>query len=325
MKITQLPNYAKRLNKLGSEVAPLAGVSKFHVIMDFVRCYVIYGADEEDYRALELYRKSTSERKKFTTAKKNYIWMYNKHSKTTDKAILDSKCEFNKFYSEFINRKYVSSKENSIEEIISFINSNDEVIAKEDLGVQGIGVFKIKSADKSKIDNLINSIKSGKNNYVIEEVIKQHPDMAYFNDSCVNTCRVETITDREGKSHIINTILITGGKGSSISNTHSGGVMVHIDPESGIVDSKGRNPEGKLFNIHPGTGVPLLGRKIPYWQEVLQLAVRLAEKLPSARYVGWDIAITDKGPQVIEGNLRPGHCTQSCDMVGRWPLIKKYL
>lgn len=253
--------------------------------------------------------------------------MYQNHSTDEDKAILNSKTRFNQFYSEFINRRWISTEVSSSEEIKDFIDSQGEVIIKEDLGMQGIGVFKLKAHDIKNKRVFLQNITEipGKRHFVIEEVINQHPDMAYFNSSCVNTCRIETVTDRNGKAHIVNTIMITGGKGSSISNTHSGGVMVQVDSESGEIDSKGRNPEGRLFGHHPGTGVALLGKKIPYWKEVLALALRLAEKRPTARYVGWDIAITPEGPEVIEGNLRPGHCTQACDMVGRWPIISKYL
>ncbi|MBD5355813.1 MAG: hypothetical protein HDR88_02250 [Bacteroides sp.] len=323
-KLKNIVSYYRRINIIGEEIAPLADTNKYKIMFDFIKCYLRYGADEEDYRALELYKKSSFERKKFTTAKKNYIYLYRNHSSSCDKDTFDSKIIFNSEYSDLLKRKWISTKNHSLDQINAFIDELGEVIVKEDFGMQGIGIYKLKSSDSDKRNNLMLSIRNN-NHYVIEELIIQHPDMAYFNDSCVNTCRVETITDKAGKAHIVNTVLITGGKGSSISNTHSGGVMVHIEPETGVLDSKGRNPEGKLFNVHPGTGVQLLGRKIPYWNEVKELAVQLAERRPTARYIGWDISITEGGPEVIEGNLRPGHCTQSCDMVGRWPLIKKYL
>lgn len=319
-----LLEYPKRIYAVGVEIAPLAGRNKYGVMMDFLVSYLKYGADEEDYKALEFYKKSASERKRFTTARKNYIRLYKDHSTEQDKQIFDSKSRFNETFGDLYSRRWISTINASVEDVSKFIEELGTVVVKEDLGTQGIGVYKLKSSDTTKRNALINSIKKG-DKYVIEEVIIQHPDMAYFNDSCVNTCRIETVTDKNGKAHIINSILITGGKGSSISNTHSGGVMVHIDLESGVVDSKGRNPEGKLFNVHPGTGVSLLGRKIPYWIDVKDIALKLAERQPTARYIGWDIAVTKDGPEVIEGNLRPGHCTQACDMVGRWPLIKKYL
>ena len=45
-----------------------------------------------------------------------------------------------------------------------------------------------------------------------------------------------------------------------------------------------------------------IGMLIPYWNEVVEMAERASLKVPQIHYVGWDIAITDKGPVMIEGN-----------------------
>ena len=34
---------------------------------------------------------------------------------------------------------------------------------------------------------------------------------------------------------------------------------------------------------------------------------KAAKKLPQVRYIGWDIAFTDKGPVMVEGNEYPGY------------------
>ena len=31
-----------------------------------------------------------------------------------------------------------------------------------------------------------------------------------------------------------------------------------------------------------------------------------AQQLPDLRFIGWDIAITPEGPELVEGNTRPG-------------------
>lgn len=329
-KIKFLKNQINRVLSTAAKAAPLTGKSKMSMIIDVLRCNVLYGANDEDYLGLELYKKSDSERKKFITSRRNYKYLFNHHYTPEDRTIFLSKCEFNPKFSKFFHRRWVSTKGASISEINNFMDSLDEVIVKPDLGLQGIGCYKIKKSDLKKREEFINKLPISNEagigeDYVIEEVIKQHPDMAYFNESSVNTCRIETITDKNGKAHILNTIVIMGGKGSEISNTHTGGVMAHVDPSTGIVDSKGRNPDGLFFLSHPGTGAALPGRKIPFWQDVLALALKAAEERPSARCIGWDIAVTESGPDLIEGNIQFGHCTQACDMVGRWPLIRKYL
>ena len=62
----------------------------------------------------------------------------------------------------------------------------------------------------------------------------------------------------------------------------------------------------------------------------MALCEECAKVIPQVRYVGWDIAITEKGPVVIEGNQFPGHdilqLPVHCpDKIGMLPVIKKAL
>ncbi len=41
---------------------------------------------------------------------------------------------------------------------------------------------------------------------------------------------------------------------------------------------------------------------MPYWEEVKSLALRAATAFPWVHGVGWDIAISEQGPVLIEGN-----------------------
>lgn len=324
----RIASRTQRVLDLSKEIAPVAGRSRFSIFCDFLSCWMRFGSNEEDYKGLELYKKSSTECNKFTTSGRNFKWLYEHYADQETRDTFDDKCNFNSKFAKFIKHEWISTREASIEEVNAFIDKHGTVIVKPSCGCEGIGVYKLRADDRKKRQDFIDRISKNKENnehYVVEEVIRQHPDMAYLNESSVNTCRIETVTDKEGKAHIINTIVIMGGVGSTISNTHSGGVMCHVDPDTGIIDSKARNPEGKFYLRHPGNGALLIGRQISYWKEVLALAVQLAEHMPKARYIGWDIPITPDGPDVIEGNLRCGHCTQACDMVGRWPLIKKYL
>ena len=50
------------------------------------------------------------------------------------------------------------------------------------------------------------------------------------------------------------------------------------------------------------TGKAYSGLIVPYWREVTELANKAAMLSPENRSVGWDIAITANGPELIEGN-----------------------
>ena len=46
----------------------------------------------------------------------------------------------------------------------------------------------------------------------------------------------------------------------------------------------------------------IVGFQIPFWKETLELVREAALLQTGNRSVGWDIAITDIGPELIEGN-----------------------
>lgn len=56
---------------------------------------------------------------------------------------------------------------------------------------------------------------------------------------------------------------------------------------------------------HPITGVQVTGRVLPFWREVMDLAAAAHRQVPQRVLVGWDIAITEEGPMLIEGNSMP--------------------
>ena len=52
----------------------------------------------------------------------------------------------------------------------------------------------------------------------------------------------------------------------------------------------------------PGTDKTFVGFKLPHWPQIKEVALKAARVLPWARAIGWDIAIADRGPVLIEGN-----------------------
>ena len=50
----------------------------------------------------------------------------------------------------------------------------------------------------------------------------------------------------------------------------------------------------------------MLGFQIPNWNKAIETVIKAAEKIPQCRFIGWDVAFTDKGVELIEGNHNPG-------------------
>lgn len=88
-----------------------------------------------------------------------------------------------------------------------------------------------------------------------------------------------------------------------------------VDPESGITISAGINEFGYVFDNHPDTGLALNGIQLPDWGKLKKLVEALMTIEPDTRYVGWDMAHTDSGWIVVEGN-------DMGQFVGQIPLCK---
>ena len=166
--------------------------------------------------------------------------------------------------------------------------------------MEGRGIYVVNSIDDLKQT----AKKICTENVIIEEFITQHPDMVFGNKS-VNTIRMFTILDKHGDVHFIKGILRSGVGDTIVDNYCAGGVIYPVDVESGIVEDAGMNFLGQECVVHPGTDIVMLGYQIPHWYKVKEELTRAAKHIPSMRFVGWDVAITPDGVDIIEGNHNP--------------------
>jgi hypothetical protein len=57
-----------------------------------------------------------------------------------------------------------------------------------------------------------------------------------------------------------------------------------------------------VFDQHPDTGAQITGVTVPEWGQVRDLSLELMNAFPEMSHVGWDLAVSDRGVQIIEGN-----------------------
>jgi hypothetical protein len=91
-------------------------------------------------------------------------------------------------------------------------------------------------------------------------------------------------------------------------NFTAGGISARIDLTTGRLGLGRNNPvkgkrERATFTHQPDTGAQIEGAMMPHWDAVRDVVVRAAATLPTNPYVGWDVAVDDRGvPVIIEGN-----------------------
>lgn len=103
----------------------------------------------------------------------------------------------------------------------------------------------------------------------------------------------------------------SGGK----ANLQQGGIGLGIDMATGVTTTAVQG-KGKIIEYVPGTRLLLSGIKIPYWKEILLLAVK-AQEISGMGYLGADVAIDrERGPVFLEINARPGLSIQVANLSG---------
>ncbi len=109
------------------------------------------------------------------------------------------------------------------------------------------------------------------------------------------------------------------------ANLHSGAICVGIDMASGLTTTAMHLKKRPFvedtyvqteYTLDLEQNLPLRGIKIPYWDEILKIAIK-SQEVSELGYLGVDIAIDlDKGPLVFEINARPGLGIQVANMEG---------
>lgn len=271
--------------------------------LDMAWCLLRYGARPIDYVRFEFHKKSARERNRYLTIFR-YFRLQNRFGAGMQG--VKGKVEEYRTFSPYIKRNWIEINQATPTCLVSdFVQKYSVVIAKPINGEQGKGVLKIEGIDSSEYKELLENRRSI--SYVVEEKVVNCRELEVINPSSLNTVRATTLILKNGLPKIVSIILRVGAPGSHVDNWGSGGVGYNFDIETGICNMYGRDKKNRLYTYHPGSNVQMIGFKLPHFEELKQYIISLTKIFPSARYVGWDIAITPKGFDLIEMNCPAGH------------------
>lgn len=274
--------------------------TKIMQYMDFLSSVVIYGTTLEDYLIFELYNKSHKERKSYVTGKKLH-YFFNKVNNKNKTDIFKNKNLFAEYFVDYLGREYfvLDLDGKNIAEAKSWLSNKSVVFAKPKNGVEGRGVTRL--AIENNLDDAIDFCLNNKLD-LIEEAIVQHEDMNILYPESINTIRFITLVKNDGVKLLGASLRI--GNGGHVDNAAAGGVYASIDISTGKLDSVAFKSSGVKYADHPITNHPIKDFQIPFWEDVVEMCKRAALEIPDVRCVGWDVAISENGPLLIEGNDR---------------------
>lgn len=309
--------------------------------------YWAYGCPVSEYYYLGFPNKTHEEIKKYVTTREKVIYR-NRLNKIEDAHILNNKWDTYLRFKDYYHREVIIiENESDYPFFSSFVDRHHEFVIKPtDMG-GGSGVHKVSidssiaEEEKRKLffeilsENKKNKKKYNRgqeNNVILEEMIIQVPEMAVIHPDSVNGVRVTTVRV-EDKVNILYPWFKIGRNGQFLTSAVYGTLDACIDAETGKVNTLGYSETNEKFDIHPDTGVPILGFQIPQWEKLIETVTELASSLNTIHYVGWDMVLTEKGWVLMEGNFSGDFMWQMClergtkkefeELIG-WKLDKQF-
>lgn len=165
--------------------------------------------------------------------------------------------------------------------------------------------YEINGGDKLSYEFLLSNYKE---NYIIQECIKQSDFMSQFCKTSINTFRMHAYRSvSDNTPLVLGSVLRMGGEGSLLDNMHAGGGVVGVDDYGRLFNYK-RDQNGIYNTIH--NNIDLRNEYIiPNYKECLDFGASILNALPHCRNLALDIMIGEDGlPMLIEYNTDKFGC-----------------
>jgi alpha-L-glutamate ligase-like protein len=152
---------------------------------------------------------------------------------------------------------------------------------------------------------------------LIQQRVRLHPAFAPVSFKGIPDIRVILYRNRPAMAMLRLPTKASDGR----ANLHQGGIGTGINLATGVTHHAVLHD--RLVEKHPDTGVPVVGMRVPHWQEVLRLSARIAEAV-GLGYIGVDIVVdAEEGPLLLEANARPGLAIQIANGHGLLPRLQE--
>lgn len=150
--------------------------------------------------------------------------------------------------------------------------------------------------------------------YLVQPALSNHPNLVGIPKRPLACIRAITVM-RESNPSLGAAMLTIGDRYSNVANFTEGNKSIGagIDIRSGEI--------GAAYSKDNPLQVTLTEmQRVPDWEEVRALVERAHATIPDVPAIGWDVAIAEDGPVLLEGNLKSG--LESIQMAHQKPLAE---
>jgi alpha-L-glutamate ligase-like protein len=219
--------------------------------------------------------------------------------------------------------------------LVDLLDDRDDFVIKPNRGSAGRGVLVIVGRDGphylrhngerlrlEQIRQHLSDILSGMyslggrpDQALLQQRVRLHPDFEPIAYKGIPDIRVILYRNEPAMAMLRLPTKASNGR----ANLHQGGIGAGVDVASGLTHHAVRY--NRFVLTHPDTGIPVIGKRVPFWAEVLDLSRRVAEAV-GLGYLGVDIIVdAEQGPMLLEANARPGLAIQIANARGLRPRL----
>jgi hypothetical protein len=196
----------------------------------------------------------------------------------------------------------------------------DRIVLKPLAGWHGFGYLMVEKSDNGYIVNGeaaaledVTDMAGRLDNYIVTEFITQGEYAASLYPPTTNTLRILTFLDPHTATPFIAGVVQRIGtlRSQPVDNFRGGigGMSALVNSDTGALGSAALSDEkGHVtwHKRHPETGAEIEGITVPGWSEIRRRVIDCAGRLAFIPLIAWDIAVTNTGFSVIEGNPSSG-------------------
>jgi len=201
---------------------------------------------------------------------------------------------------EFMGREAIDLNTANDTQIALFAITHKKFVGKTNWGFgRGFKVFH--GTDKDVVQQVRAS-----HVVIIEEWITQHHDVSEIYSNCVNSIRIHTVRNSNGVRLFLKPVMCVGSRGAETNQTEFY-YRLFLNDDGRVLSSFIQNNKQICWcEKHCDSGCCFKEKEIPFVNEACNLVVEAAEYMPELRFLAWDVAITPKGPVIVEVNSVSG-------------------
>lgn len=172
-------------------------------------------------------------------------------------------------------------------------------------------ILELSSGQRRTIADFVAELaQDGRTAYLFQELLETHPAIAEKCGDRLTSIRAIVLTDAAEPELLSAVWRVPTGTNmtDNFSVGTTGNLCAAVDLDTGEIGKafQGSGWRNLRRDDHPDTGETLAGFSLPDWPRIRELCLECARHLPGLRLQHWDVALTDRGPVLLEINVQGG-------------------